>query len=251
MKKFLSKILAFIASLLIVFALLFSCLQYVVNDESWFYKQYTKLDVSSDIGIPTDDIVAAWMRLIDYMEDRVGSIDLEVSENGRAVSMYNDQEREHMVDVRDLYKDCKDVRAYGLIAAALLIVLIAFMMRKDTLRTLGGGFIAATWLLVAVFIAAGIWMLLDFNSFWTEFHHLFFTNDLWLMDYNTCRMIRICPERLFFNIIVRFALLFVIPMIVLNMLSHSARRAAYRRDRQADRDLLDQIRRERGGEDGQ
>ena len=244
MKKILSSMIAFIAMALLIFALLFTSLQYVINDEGWFYRQYTKLELEKEIGIPTNDIVKAWMRLIDYMEDREGSIDLNVSENGREVSMYNDQERAHMVDVKALYKDFADIRAYGIIAAIALIVLICILMKRDALRTLGGGFIASTWLLMGIFLAVGVWMLIDFNSFWTRFHYLFFTNDLWLMDYATCRMIRICPAKLFFNIIVRFALLFLIPMAALYIVSRGVRRAAYRRDKREERETLEEIKQE-------
>ena len=58
-------------------------------------------------------------------------------------------------------------------------------------------------------------MAVDFNSFWNGFHRLFFTNDLWLMDYNTCRMIRICPLQLFNDIVIRFALMFMAPFLLL------------------------------------
>ena len=73
-------------------------------------------------------------------------------------------------------------------------------------------------------IVLGIWVAVDFNSFWTEFHHLFFTNDLWLMDYATCRMIRICPLQLFNEIVVRFALIFLIPFALMLALAIWGRR---------------------------
>ena len=67
----------------------------------------------------------------------------------------------------------------------------------------------------AVLILLGIWVAVDFNSFWTEVPHLFFTNHLWLMDYATCRMIRICPPPLFNEIVVRFALMFLVPFALM------------------------------------
>ena len=76
----------------------------------------------------------------------------------------------------------------------------------------------------AVLILLGIWVAVDFNSFWTEFHHLFFTNDLWLMDYATCRMIRICPLPLFNEIVVRFALMFLVPFALMLALAVWGRR---------------------------
>ncbi|MEG1548221.1 MAG: TIGR01906 family membrane protein [Clostridia bacterium] len=215
MKRFFSRLLAFCASLIIIFALLLSALQFVINDEGWFDREYKKLQLSEQIGIPTEDITAAMMQLVHYMEDEAGSIDIDVNENGRLVSMYNDRERAHMVDVKALYQSFRDMRAYGLIGAAAVLLFIAMLMRRDTLRTLGEGFTAATWVFIFILVGLGAWMLIDFNSFWTQFHYAFFTNDLWMLDPATCRMIRICPERLFFDIIVRFAILFLVPMAIL------------------------------------
>lgn len=57
--------------------------------------------------------------------------------------------------------------------------------------------------------ALGIWVAVDFNSFWINFHYLFFDNDLWILSYRTDRMIRICPQQLFYDIVVKFGLIFL------------------------------------------
>lgn len=240
MKRFFGRILAFTASLLIIFALLFTSLQYVMNDEDWFYNEYDKLALQDEIGIPTGDITAALMQLIKYMEGDEGSIDIDVNENGRLVSMYNDRERAHMVDVRALYQSFRSVRGYGLIAAAVLLIFMALIMRRDAARTFGEGFIAASIVFLLCIAALGVWVLIDFNGFWTQFHLTFFTNDLWLLDPATSRMIRICPERLFFDIVVRFALLFLIPMAALIILSVIFKRAGKRREKREAEEEADE-----------
>ena len=239
MKRFIARTLAFIASLLIIFALLFTSLQYVVSDEDWFRDKYDELRLEERIGIPTSDITAAFMQLIKYMEGSEGGIDIDVSENGRLVSMYNDRERAHMVDVKALYQTFDAVRGYGLIAAAVLIIFVIALSRRNTMRTLGEGFIAASWVLLVVLLAAGAWVLIDFNSFWTAFHRLFFTYDLWLLDPATSRMIRICPLELFYGIVIRFALLFLIPMAVLALLSAMFKRMGKRREEREAREALE------------
>ena len=81
--------LAFLASLLLIVSLLFTALQLVMHDETWFAARYEAYGTAGEIGIPTKDITAALMQLIDYMEGDVASIDLTVMENGIPVSMYN------------------------------------------------------------------------------------------------------------------------------------------------------------------
>ena len=42
-----------------------------------------------------------------------------------------------------------------------------------------------------------VWGLSSFDSLFTAFHHLAFTNDLWLMDARTDMLIRLMPETFF------------------------------------------------------
>lgn len=211
---------AAVAALLIIIAVLFTSLQICMNQENWYYESYVKYGTAKDTLISEKDMTRAIFRLIDYMEGRVDDIQLTVSENGQQVEMYNQQEIEHMVDVRALYQAWRAVRDYGTIAAAVLLIISIIMLKKgERMHTICRGFIIAAGVFMLVLVALGIWVAVDFNSFWTEFHHLFFTNDLWLMDYATCRMIRICPLQLFNDIVVRFALIFLIPFAAMVILA--------------------------------
>jgi len=215
MKRTLSHILSFIAALWLIIALLFTALQLCLNDESWFYKEYEKLGLGKRIGINTEDCTAALMRLVGYMEGRCDTIQLEVTERGQVVEMYNQREAEHMVDVQVLYQAWRTVRDVGIIAVAVMVVAVVLLTRKEALILLSKGVVRAGVAFMLILTALGLWVAVDFNSFWTGFHHLFFSNDLWLLDYATDRMIRICPQELFFDIIVRFALVFIAAFAVL------------------------------------
>ena len=189
--------LAFLASLLLIVSLLFTALQLVMHDETWFAARYEAYGTAGEIGIPTKDITAALMQLIDYMEGDVASIDLTVMENGIPVSMYNERETLHMID-------------FGVPAAALLLLGACALLPKGArLRTLSKGYLRASVFFGAIVAALGIWVAVDFNSFWINFHYLFFDNDLWILSYRTDRMIRICPQQLFYDIVVKFGLIFL------------------------------------------
>lgn len=205
-----------IAALLIIIAVLFTSLQICINQRNWYYESYVKYGTAKETQISDEEMTEAIFRLIDYMEGRADSIQLSVTENGQTVEMYNRQEIDHMVDVRALYQAWRAVRTYGGMLAAITIAVCMLTLPKgQRIGMLCCGFLIAAAVFGAVLIVLGIWVAVDFNSFWTEFHHLFFTNDLWLMDYRTCRMIRICPLQLFNDIVVRFALMFLIPFALM------------------------------------
>ena len=232
MKRLFARLLAFLSGLMILFALLFTSLQLCLNDEGWFRQEYQKLSLESRIGIPAEDITRALMQLVYYMEGEAEGIQLSVTENGQTVEMYNEQEILHMEDVRELYQAFRTARNLCCILALILLALSALLMRGQALRTFSEGFLSAAKALAILFVALGIWVVADFSSFWTQFHRLFFDNDLWIMSYAECRMIRICPQQLFYDIVVRFALMFLIPTAVLLLLAILFRARGRRKEKE-------------------
>lgn len=209
-KSKLALVLSTVASLLLIVSVLFTALQISINDRSWFEREYEKLDLTEKIGISVSDSTDAVMRLIDYMEGRVDTIELTVHHYGEAVSMYNEREADHMIDVRNLYQAWRFVRTNGAILGVILLLGAFLLAKKDFLAILARGFLYASAAFILLLVGIGLFAFIDFNAFWTAFHYLFFTNDLWLLNPLTDRMILICPERLFSDIVLRFASRFVL-----------------------------------------
>lgn len=170
--------MAAVASFLLIVSLLFTVLQLTVNDRAWFSREYEKLGLSASIGLSNEDAAAAILRLVDYMEGRVSSIQLTVEENGSEVLMYNEREMAHMVDVRALYQGWRTVRTAGFLLALALLVGAYFLHREGFLSALARGFLRAAAAFLVLTGAVGAFAAADFNAFWTAFHHLFFTNEL-------------------------------------------------------------------------
>ena len=209
---------------------LFLTLRVLIHDEAYFRRGYERLDMLSRIGISDEDCTRALMRMIDYMEGRADAIQLAVTENGARVDMFNQQEIDHMVDVRALYQAWRVVMRCGLAALALLLGLLCLKpSRAAALWSLGRAWMA----LGALALILGAWVLWDFNSFWTGFHRLFFDNDLWLMDPAVCRMIRICPIELFYGIVVRLGAAFLTAFGLLPALCAIAYKRKERKERRA------------------
>lgn len=205
---------AIAASLLFIVAALFTCLQAGINNREYFEQKYQALGVAARLGMSNEDVTASLMRLVDYMEGRAPDISIQVDVNGRQVEMFNEREIAHMVDVRNLYQAWRTVRDIALIFSLFIILMLVKLCGKEAWQTLAKGFLYALggFLILAGLLAA--WVLMDFGSFWTSFHLLFFTNDLWLLDPATSRMINICPLGLFYDIVVRMGTAFGIAVAI-------------------------------------
>lgn len=198
-------------------AMLFLAVRLVINAPDFFAAEYEKIGNAADMGMSNADLTAATVRMIDYMEAREDSIDIRVSVNGDTVSMFNERERLHMIDVRALYQGFITALTIAVPLALALLVLLYFLSRRrgDTLRFFPQSFLRGSALFLLLLGAVMAWVLIDFDSFWTAFHLLFFTNDLWLLDPATSRMINMMPLQLFFDIVTRVALLFAAAWAVL------------------------------------
>ena len=57
-------------------------------------------------------------------------------------------------------------------------------------------------------------LIVDFNTAFTVFHEIFFTNDLWLFDPAEDYMIRMLPEVIFDDMALRIGGIFIISMLI-------------------------------------
>lgn len=195
-----------IASILLVLCILFSALQFTMNDKNYIEYEYTRIPVARSMGMSNGDLVASCNRLIDYMEGRVPDIDIEVTVDGERVLMFaEEQEISHMADVRLLYQQFRNYRDLGLLAALLLYLFSAILHVRTAMHTLASGYLYGAFVVLLFVGFIGTWAALDFSSFWTFFHQMLFWNNDWLFDTATSRMINMLPEKFFADIILRMA----------------------------------------------
>ena len=204
-----------VASFLLITALLFTSLRIVMNDSRLHDKEFKRLGVAAAMGMSDEDILASMMRLVDYMEGRVDSVEIEVEVFGRRVMMFNEREPLHMIDVRALYMAWRTASYIMAAVAAAMFAVVAFARRREAAFDIAYGFVLASCLFVIVAAVLSAWALIDFSSFWTSFHLLFFDNDLWLLDPLTSRMINMLPSEFFSTIIAEFAMVFLVAAAVL------------------------------------
>ena len=97
-------------------------------------------------------------------------------------------------------------------------------MKADLLRILSKSWQIILGVLLAAVTVLGIAVARDFNAVFTLFHEIFFDNDLWIFDPATDYMIRMLPEGLFFDFVIRIGWMFLLGVGILLLLSLAAKR---------------------------
>lgn len=211
----LRKRLYLLAVSLFVVVLLITSVELLSFRTSFYDKMYRKLEVANTIGISDVDLYRATEVLLDYTKGKTDTLDLEVEVDGRIVEMFNQREKDHMVDVQVLMKAVLMIRNIATVFVAAMLVIslgmgdyLDFLLNKEIL---GKVLFGALFILAAL----GIFILVDFDSFWTLFHKVLFRNDLWLLNPATDRLIMMVPLEFFTALVYRILASFVFIFMIL------------------------------------
>ena len=188
------------------------------SDFGVYEREYEKYDVLDDLGMTMEDTMHVTREMMAYLRGDRDVLSVETTVEGRQQDFFNEQDRFHMAEVRDLFIGGLDLRL-GACAAAVLCILILIFLRADWRKIVPRSYwivLAVIGVLLAVFAAAAV---IDFNAVFVGFHHIFFDIDLWLFDPAEAYMIRMLPAGLFADMVVRIGVLFAGGMIVLFILS--------------------------------
>ena len=175
----------------------------IVFRKAFFHNQYQKLQTHETLNMSTEDLNKATDVLLDYIKGHRDSINVEVEISGQTVEMFNQREKDHMVDVRNLYDTMKTVQISLTVFSALVLMVALGLFDLFNFKQAEKNLKLSLQILVLVMGAIALFAILDFSTFWTTFHELLFTNDLWLLDPATDRMILMFPEPFFNAMVIR------------------------------------------------
>lgn len=186
-------------------------------NRSFYHTQYTKLETAQTIGISESELDTATGVLLDYIVDHRDDLDYQL-ESGEP--MFNQREIDHMVDVKNLYLAAQSFFIISLVVfVALSIYYFLKLNRNEFLFTFKQSFRHSFMIFGLVLGALGLYALIDFSGFWTNFHHVFFRNDLWLLNPATDRLIQMVPLPFFTQLVFRILFTIIIIVILLTLLS--------------------------------
>ena len=216
MKK-LHHVLAVAAMLLLVVALLITSFQLAIYgdpDYRFYEREYAKYNVTESLDMEVEDVMDVTEKMMDYLIGRRPELSVITDVDGQTQDFFNEQDRLHMADVKNLFLGGLTLRWVLLAAAAVLIALLV-LLKGDWRRIIPRAYFIALGIFLAVTVLLGALFASDFTKYFTIFHEIFFTNDLWLFDPATDYMIRMLPEGFFYDMVMRIGGCFLGSLVVL------------------------------------
>lgn len=207
--------LAYLFNICLIIICVVSGIKSIALDPSFYEKRYEKYDFYDTLHVSSEDLNQSIHVLLDYIEDNRDDIVVYIDEQ----EVFNDREKTHMVDVKNLYQKALKVM-YVSIGAAMGILFYFLLFEKRYLSFLTRGFLRVLYTVLMFLSFFGIWIFTDFTSFWNWLHTLLFTNDLWLLDPRTSFMINMLPEIIFNQLvlaIVFYLILFIVPLTIFSI----------------------------------
>lgn len=203
----------------VIAALLITSFEIAMYADFDVYRQeYEKYDVLSELDMTMDDVMYVTHEMMDYLRGEGDTLSVVTTVEGQEQDFFNEQDRFHMGEVRELFIGGLNIR-FGACVAAVLCVLFLVITRADIKKVVPRSYWIALGVTGAAVILIGIAAVVDFNAVFVQFHHIFFDNDLWIFDPAEDYMIRMLPEGLFYDMVMRIGAIFVVSLVVLLVLS--------------------------------
>ena len=174
----------------------------------YYEMEYEKYQVLDDLPEMTmDDLLSVTREMMAYLRGNREDLHVFTTMGGEYREFFNAREIAHMEDVQVLFLKALSIRRVCLILGAGLLVLMAATKARMG-RVLPPSMCMGTGLFFALITVLGLIISTDFTKYFIMFHHIFFTNDLWILDPATDMLINIVPEGFFMDTAARIALLF-------------------------------------------
>ena len=187
-------------------------------DFSVYQREYEKYDVLDDLDMKMEDVMYVTEEMMAYLRGDRDTLSVITTVEGQEQDFFNEQDRFHMGEVRDLFIGGLNIRT-GAVVTALICLAFLIASKACLKKILARSYQIALGITGAAVIFIGAAALIDFNAVFVQFHHIFFDNDLWLFDPAEDYMIRMLPEGLFADMVLRIGLLFVGSLLILLIIS--------------------------------
>lgn len=206
--------IAVLAMFLLILALLITSFQIAIYGDSqyrFYEKEYEKYGVAEDLRMEMPDIMDVTDKMMAYLVGEREELSVQTVVDGREQDFFNEQDRLHMADVKNLFLGGLKLRWFFFAGVVLLIALLV-ALKGDFRTILPRAYNISLVVFVVVTSVLGILFASDFTKYFTIFHEIFFTNDLWMFDPATDLMIRMLPEGFFYDMVLRIGIVFLLSL---------------------------------------
>ena len=203
------RIAAVISGLLLLVVILITATQalcYWLPD--WWRNEYAKYNTPQYVTgeMSLDDAVYITEQMLDYCLGRIDTLDnTEATIDGVKAPFFTEREKLHLKDCRKLFLGAVRFRVISILFIAGMLFAIWFSVKnrcdasrvKTEYARILAGYLTALVILVVFALFLIIVGMNNFTYLFTKFHHVFFDNDLWILDPRHDNLVNVMQEAVF------------------------------------------------------
>ena len=212
--KFVNISVSIIVGILLFFVLLFTSTEVIAYNTQHYKWQYEKHNITQDTKMDIEELTRVTNNMIDYLKDSRDTLDMKAIIDGKEQEVFGEREKSHMVDVKKLFIIGTYIRNISFIILLIAIIYMALRNKKLLTITLSMVKYVFAVIIMLILILGGL-LLINFNKYFTIFHEIFFSNDLWLLDPKTDILINMVPEIFFFQTAMIILGIFVVSVTII------------------------------------
>jgi integral membrane protein (TIGR01906 family) len=192
-------------SLALLLGLLSGVILAVAGSPNYMNSMFLRHADPAITGVDVQEYNGLAEKITAYLTGSADTFQTTLLVHGQMREAFSEKELLHMKDVRALFSLCRSVFLFCLLIVIIFLALSLFCFRPML------AFLARCYIRISLFIAAlgtalSVWAAVDFISLFTLFHHLFFTNDLWLLNPKQDLLLQLMPTSFFVGYAARIGL---------------------------------------------
>lgn len=208
-------VLSLLFSLTMMLCLLLTAAEVLLyRTPGWFEKEYDKYMVLEDVRgeMSMESALQVTEEMMDYLRGDRKNLIVMTNLDGERKEFFSDREKAHLKDCRELFLGGLRLRTITFFISMGILAVLWFGRKQNPNRL--PKFIKLVPKITGALLAvAGLTALIvsgNFDRYFVVFHHLFFDNDLWILDPAKDNLINLLPEGFFSDTALRIGEIFLL-----------------------------------------
>lgn len=208
--NFVRGITATLATFSLILVLLLTSVEVACYSDFDFYKkEYEKYQVTEELEMELDDVMHVTEEMMSYLKGDREDLVVDTKVSGEAREFFNDREKAHMEDVKELF--AAGFRYRRMLLAVCVLSICFYVYYKGNWKLgLARAYQLGLILFTMISGVVAILFATNFTKYFVKFHEMFFDNDLWFLDPETDLLIRMLPEGIFADMAMRIGIIFAL-----------------------------------------
>lgn len=202
---FLTRLSKYCITIFLPVAIFLIVLQNFAFNVEFYMSKFEEFETTEITKIDEVNLKSITVNMIDYLKSDRDDLEMTSVINGRMEEVFGEREKSHMKDVKLLFDKGIIIRNLSVIITLAAFVYLNFNKKRHVIFK---AILNSSIISLGVMSVLLAFVKIDFFKYFTYFHEIFFTNDLWLLDPKTDVLIQMLPLEFFISISTRVVLWF-------------------------------------------